>query len=63
MRSEAAKKAPQEHYPAPYALIDLWVEHGGDRAAMLSAEKTSFANLLVTRPRRTSSGCSSCARR
>src|SRR5207253_402546 len=23
MRSEAAKAAPQEHYPAPYALIDL----------------------------------------
>jgi 3-hydroxyacyl-CoA dehydrogenase / enoyl-CoA hydratase / 3-hydroxybutyryl-CoA epimerase len=48
MRSEAAKSAPKEHYPAPYALIDLWEKHGGDRAAMLSAEKTSFANLMVT---------------
>ncbi|MEO6840413.1 MAG: 3-hydroxyacyl-CoA dehydrogenase NAD-binding domain-containing protein [Bradyrhizobium sp.] len=48
MRSEAAKAAPREHYPAPYALIDLWEKHGGDKAAMLAAEKTSFANLMVT---------------
>jgi 3-hydroxyacyl-CoA dehydrogenase/enoyl-CoA hydratase/3-hydroxybutyryl-CoA epimerase len=48
MRTEAKKAAPQEHYPAPYALIDLWEKHGGDKAAMLRAEKTSFANLMVT---------------
>lgn len=48
MRSEAAKTAPKEHYPAPYALVDLWEKHGGDRKAMLAAEKTSFANLMVT---------------
>ena len=48
MRSEVEKTAPREHYPAPYALIDLWENHGGDRAAMLSAEKTSFARLMVT---------------
>src|SRR3982074_3543518 len=33
MRSEAEKAAPPEHYPAPYALIDLWERHGGDKAA------------------------------
>jgi 3-hydroxyacyl-CoA dehydrogenase / enoyl-CoA hydratase / 3-hydroxybutyryl-CoA epimerase len=48
MRAEAEKAAPHEHYPAPYALIDLWEKHGGDKAAMLNAEKTSFANLMVT---------------
>ena len=48
MRSEASKAAPREHYPAPYALIGLWEKHGGDKAAMLAAEKTSFANLMVT---------------
>jgi 3-hydroxyacyl-CoA dehydrogenase / enoyl-CoA hydratase / 3-hydroxybutyryl-CoA epimerase len=48
MRAEAEKAAPHEHYPAPYALIDLWEKHGGDKAAMLAAEKTSFANLMVT---------------
>jgi len=48
MRSEAAKAAPEANYPAPYALIDLWENHGGDRAAMLRAEKASFARLMVT---------------
>ena len=48
MRKEAEKAAPHEHYPAPYALIDLWEKHGGDKAAMLNAEKTSFAHLMVT---------------
>jgi 3-hydroxyacyl-CoA dehydrogenase / enoyl-CoA hydratase / 3-hydroxybutyryl-CoA epimerase len=48
MRSEATKRAPRGHYPAPYALIDLWVAHGGNRDAMQKAEITSFAKLLVT---------------
>jgi 3-hydroxyacyl-CoA dehydrogenase/enoyl-CoA hydratase/3-hydroxybutyryl-CoA epimerase len=48
MRREAEKAAPHEHYPAPYALIDLWEKHGGDKAAMLAAEKSSFAHLMVT---------------
>ncbi len=48
MRSETAKKAPKAHYPAPYALIDLWAKHGGDADAMQKAEISSFANLLVT---------------
>ena len=48
MRAEAAKAAPEAHYPAPYALIALWEKHGGDRSTMLNAEKTSFASLMVT---------------
>ena len=48
MRAEAGKAAPEEHYPAPYALIDLWEKHGGDKRAMLDAEKASFARLMVT---------------
>jgi 3-hydroxyacyl-CoA dehydrogenase/enoyl-CoA hydratase/3-hydroxybutyryl-CoA epimerase len=48
MRSEAEKAAPHQHYPAPYALIDLWEKHGGDKPAMLAAEKASFAGLMVT---------------
>jgi 3-hydroxyacyl-CoA dehydrogenase/enoyl-CoA hydratase/3-hydroxybutyryl-CoA epimerase len=48
MRAEAAKAAPQEDYPAPYALIDLWEKHAGDKSAMLNAEKRSFADLMVT---------------
>ena len=48
MRSQAADKAPPEHYPAPGAMIDLWEQHGGDRKAMLRAEQQSFADLVVT---------------
>src|SRR6195952_4903967 len=48
MRAEAEKAAPHENYPAPYALIDLWEKHGGDKAAMMANEKTSFAKLMVT---------------
>src|SRR5262249_11739504 len=48
MRSEAAKAAPQAHYPAPYALIDLWEKYGSEKSAMLNAEKRSFAELMVT---------------
>jgi 3-hydroxyacyl-CoA dehydrogenase/enoyl-CoA hydratase/3-hydroxybutyryl-CoA epimerase len=48
MRSETAKKAPKVHYPSPYALIDLWVAHGGNRDAMQKGEIKSFANLLLT---------------
>ena len=48
MRKETKAKAPPEHYPAPYALIDLWETHGGDPAAMQKAEIASFARLIVT---------------
>src|SRR5580693_4692750 len=48
MRTEAEKAAPHEHYPAPYALIDLWEKHGGSKADMLANEKRSFAQLMVT---------------
>lgn len=48
MRSEAEKKAPKKHYPAPYALIDLWEDLGGEPKVMKEAEVASFAKLLTT---------------
>lgn len=47
MRSEAEKRAPKKHYPAPYRLIELWEEHGGDDKAAQKAEIESFSELLV----------------
>ena len=47
MRSRTAERARKEHYPAPYRLIDLWEDHGGDEKAMQKAEIRSFADLLV----------------
>ena len=48
MRTEAEKHAPKKHYPAPYRLIGLWEEHGGDTKAMKRAEITSFSELLAS---------------
>jgi 3-hydroxyacyl-CoA dehydrogenase/enoyl-CoA hydratase/3-hydroxybutyryl-CoA epimerase len=48
MRSETAKRAPAAHYPAPYALIDLWEKHGGSVQDMQRAEIVSFSHLLVS---------------
>lgn len=46
-RKQVAKKASPKHYPAPYALIDLWEKHGGDVSAMLHGEELSVAKLVV----------------
>ncbi len=46
-RRQVGKKARPEHYPAPYALIDLWREHGDDPRAMMHAEAESVADLIV----------------
>jgi 3-hydroxyacyl-CoA dehydrogenase/enoyl-CoA hydratase/3-hydroxybutyryl-CoA epimerase len=48
MRRKAADTAPKEHYPAPYRLIDLWEEHGGNARTMQAAEIRSFAELIET---------------
>ncbi|WP_374277851.1 3-hydroxyacyl-CoA dehydrogenase NAD-binding domain-containing protein [Azonexus sp.] len=32
-RQQVAKKARPEHYPAPYAIIELWQKHGGNALA------------------------------
>lgn len=48
LERQVAARARREHYPAPYAIIDLWKEHGGDRVAMLKAEQESVARLVMT---------------
>jgi 3-hydroxyacyl-CoA dehydrogenase / enoyl-CoA hydratase / 3-hydroxybutyryl-CoA epimerase len=44
---ETAKHVRQQHYPAPYALIDHWKRHGGDRQAMLASEAREVSRLLT----------------
>jgi 3-hydroxyacyl-CoA dehydrogenase/enoyl-CoA hydratase/3-hydroxybutyryl-CoA epimerase len=46
MREQAAKKARREHYPAPYALIDLFESHGDDWRAMIRGEVDAFVPLM-----------------
>ncbi|WP_439510834.1 3-hydroxyacyl-CoA dehydrogenase NAD-binding domain-containing protein [Marinimicrobium koreense] len=48
MRAQAAKKAPPEHYPAPYALVDLWEKYGRNGTDLLRHEVDSFAKLLTS---------------
>ncbi|MBL1142098.1 MAG: crotonase [Proteobacteria bacterium] len=47
IRKQTAKKASQQHYPAPFALIDLWAHKGGDDAAMMKGEADSIARLFM----------------
>jgi len=42
-----AKKARKEHYPAPYAIIDLWADYFDDPKKMMAEEAKSEANLVV----------------
>lgn len=46
LRKKVAAKASPKHYPAPYALIDLWAKHGADKKAMLRGEEKSVAHLV-----------------
>ena len=48
MRKQVARRARKEHYPAPYALIDLWQRHGADRRTGYDAEARSIAELFRT---------------
>jgi 3-hydroxyacyl-CoA dehydrogenase / enoyl-CoA hydratase / 3-hydroxybutyryl-CoA epimerase len=48
MRAETAKKAREDHYPAPFRLIDLFELHGGNLDAMKAAETRAFAPLMVS---------------
>ncbi|HEV8017094.1 MAG TPA: 3-hydroxyacyl-CoA dehydrogenase NAD-binding domain-containing protein [Steroidobacteraceae bacterium] len=45
---EVARRAPRAHYPAPYAIIDLWSRHGAHGAAAFEAEARSIAHLFTT---------------
>jgi 3-hydroxyacyl-CoA dehydrogenase/enoyl-CoA hydratase/3-hydroxybutyryl-CoA epimerase len=46
LRRQVAKRASKLHYPAPYAMIDLWQKHANDKPAMLKAEAQSLAQLV-----------------
>ena len=45
---QVASKARKEHYPAPYAMIDLWADNGASPKVGYEAEARSFADLMCT---------------
>jgi 3-hydroxyacyl-CoA dehydrogenase/enoyl-CoA hydratase/3-hydroxybutyryl-CoA epimerase len=48
VRKQTAAKAPPKHYPAPFALIDVWLKGGGDIQQRLKLEARSVAKLAAT---------------
>ncbi|MCF5991869.1 3-hydroxyacyl-CoA dehydrogenase NAD-binding domain-containing protein, partial [Xanthomonas perforans] len=49
MRKQVARKARKEHYPAPYALINVWERAGGSGIqARLAAERKAVVKLAST---------------
>ncbi len=46
LRKQVISRARPEHYPAPYAIIDLWTQHGASEDSY-DDEARSFARLMV----------------
>jgi 3-hydroxyacyl-CoA dehydrogenase / enoyl-CoA hydratase / 3-hydroxybutyryl-CoA epimerase len=48
LEKQVAKKARREHYPAPYAIIELWKNYGDKPALMMEKEARSIAELFCS---------------
>ncbi|MDH3857898.1 MAG: 3-hydroxyacyl-CoA dehydrogenase NAD-binding domain-containing protein, partial [Gammaproteobacteria bacterium] len=46
MKKQVEKKAPRLHYPAPYAILDVWAGYCGDNKRMMEEEANSVARLI-----------------
>jgi 3-hydroxyacyl-CoA dehydrogenase / enoyl-CoA hydratase / 3-hydroxybutyryl-CoA epimerase len=46
-RKQVAKKAKREHYPAPYAILDLWRKYDGDPFAAADDPSCSIKSLFA----------------
>lgn len=47
-RKQVAKRARPEHYPAPYAILDMWANHGGNALAVPADRSTSLDALAAS---------------
>jgi 3-hydroxyacyl-CoA dehydrogenase / enoyl-CoA hydratase / 3-hydroxybutyryl-CoA epimerase len=45
---KVAQRARREHYPAPYAVLDLWVKYDGNALAAPASDPASIPSLLKT---------------
>jgi 3-hydroxyacyl-CoA dehydrogenase/enoyl-CoA hydratase/3-hydroxybutyryl-CoA epimerase len=48
LERQVARKARREHYPAPYAIIELWRRCGDNEGEMYLEEARSIANLMCS---------------
>ena len=46
--AQVARRARREHYPAPYAIVELWRRHGANPDTAYEAEARSVAALVCT---------------
>ena len=47
-RAQVAKRARREHYPAPYAILDIWQNHDGNALAVPPGDPASISSLLAS---------------
>jgi 3-hydroxyacyl-CoA dehydrogenase/enoyl-CoA hydratase/3-hydroxybutyryl-CoA epimerase len=45
-RKQVAKKAKREHYPVPYAILDIWQNFGGNALAVPAGHPSSIQKLI-----------------
>ena len=45
-RKQVVKRARPQHYPAPYAILDMWAHHGGNALAVPRDKPTSLDALF-----------------
>ncbi|HEX8987070.1 MAG TPA: 3-hydroxyacyl-CoA dehydrogenase NAD-binding domain-containing protein [Rhodocyclaceae bacterium] len=51
-KKQVAKRARQEHYPAPYAIIDMWQNHGGNGLEVPAGSATSLEAIIGSKTTR-----------
>jgi len=52
IEQQVRRRARPEHYPAPYAIVDLWRRHGASTRSGYEAEAQSVARLVCTQTSR-----------
>jgi len=46
--AKVAKRARREHYPAPYAILDIWSRHEGNALAVPAGDASSVGHIFET---------------
>jgi 3-hydroxyacyl-CoA dehydrogenase / enoyl-CoA hydratase / 3-hydroxybutyryl-CoA epimerase len=52
IEQQVGRRARREHYPAPYAIVDLWRRHAANPRTAYEAEAQSVAQLVCTQTSR-----------
>ena len=52
-RKQVAKRARREHYPAPYAILELWVKYDGNALLPPASDPASIPTCCARRRRPT----------